>query len=176
MRRVSQWLAIYKFSLVYCVTGSSVTAVFCWWVQPCHQKIIWSHSFALPFAHVHTGILGSTWHGQGLRSWVAPLGITVTGGCQEGERSLSSTCASRWQAASCCFPILVRMLGKRVLVFARMLGMRCSCTLVAAWALCSSHSLLYPSLPGGFCSCATPGGSWLSSLLCKQFYWCGFHL
>lgn len=85
---MSQWLVIYAFSLV-CYSaelwGSSVTAVLWWWVQPCHQEVIWSHSFASPFAHVHTGILSSIWHGQGFRSWVAPLGLTVTGGWR-GEK------------------------------------------------------------------------------------------
>lgn len=40
MREVSQWLMIYSFfsyTLLCCVRESSVTAVFWWWVQLCHQ-------------------------------------------------------------------------------------------------------------------------------------------
>lgn len=48
----------------------------------------------------------------------------------DGERSLSNTHMSQWQAVSHHFLIFVGVLGKRVPVFAWKLGMRCSCTLV----------------------------------------------
>lgn len=174
MRGVSQWLAIYKFSLVYCcavLRGSSVTAVFWWWVTRRSFEVTALLSPLLMFIQAFWAVLDMD-RGS-VAEWHCWASLWQEG---NGKRSHSSTFMSRWQAASHFFPIFVGMLGKRVPVFAWMLGTRCSCTLVAAWAPCLSCSLLYPSLLGGFCSRVTPGGSWPSSLLCNQFYWCGFHL
>lgn len=94
--------------------------MFWWWIRPHRQEVRWKPRLCSPLCSC-----SDRHFGQHL-TWTGLPQLSGTSGHHCDKRVTGREAfESRWQAAARPFPIFVGMLGTR-----------CSCTLVAAWALC----------------------------------------